>query len=338
MPTIQTIQNKKSTSYRVQFMRDGKRVSKRFKLKKEAQKFAAQLLVNEDFASSFTDHTLNTLTLQKAVIEYLDQYKGKDTSIIQRLNFWCSLYGDKPVGKLTSAMVRSELKKLISSGKQPPTANRYKSALGSLFSYLADEYDIEYNPTRNIKQFTENNGRTRFLTDGELSRLLKACKQSGWDRLYLLVLMAVSTGARRTELLTLEWSDIDFKARTAQLKNTKNGEQRILTLTPAVISELMTFRGIDGYVFPHERQLKGYFRNFDCYWREALTEAEITNFRFHDLRHTCASMLAMNGASLLEIAQVLGHKSITMTQRYSHLCTEHKASLTDRVFGGIANG
>lgn len=69
-----------------------------------------------------------------------------------------------------------------------------------------------------------------------------------------------------------------------------------------------------------------------------LMKAGIDDFRFHDLRHTCASMLAMNGASLLEIAQVLGHKSITMTQRYSHLCTEHKASLTDRVFGGIANG
>ena len=338
MSTIQTIHNKKSTSYRVQFMRDGKRVSKRFKLKKEAKKFAAQLLVNEDFALSLTDHTLTTLTLQKAVIEYLDQYSGKDTSIIQRLNFWCSLFGDKPVGKLTSAMVRAELKKLISSGKQPPTANRYKSALGSLFTYLANEYDIEHNPTRNIKQFTENNGRTRFLTEGELLRLFNASKQSGWDRLYLLVLMAVSTGARRTELLTLEWSDIDFKARTAKLKQTKNGEQRILTLTPVVVTELMKHRGIDGYIFPHFSNMKGYFRNFDCYWQEALTEAEITNFRFHDLRHTCASMLAMNGASLLEIAEVLGHKSITMTQRYSHLCTAHKASLTDRVFGGIANG
>ncbi len=131
---------------------------------------------------------------------------------------------------------------------------------------------------------------------------------------------------------------MDIKNRTAHLKFTKNGDQRILTLTNEVILELIIFRQVGGFVFNHVDSNDRCFRNFDCHWQEALLKADVRDFRFHDLRHSCASLLAMNGASLLEIAQVLGHKSITMTQRYSHLCVEHKATLTDRVFGGIASG
>jgi integrase len=70
-------------------------------------------------------------------------------------------------------------------------------------------------------------------------------------------------------------------------------------------------------------------------WKRALEDADIKDFRFHDLRHSCASYLAQNGASLLEIADVLGHKQIQVTKRYSHLCIDHKAKLINRVMGGI---
>jgi integrase len=338
MAAIQARKGKKGTTYKVEFMRGGSRISKTFKIKKDAQKFAASLLVDDSFSHALTNHTLNTLTLSQAVEMYLQQDNGKDPSKIQRLTYWVQLYGDKPVGKITRQQIRTELKALITSGRSQPTANRYKAALGALYSYLTQEFDIDYSPVKGIAQFEENSGRTRFLTVKEINSLLSATKQSSWDRLYLLVLMAITTGARRTELLTLDWTNIDFKTRTAHLTQTKNGEQRVLTLTQDVVSELMKFRQVSGFLFPHEHNACGYFKVFDFHWRAALTQARIKNFRFHDLRHTCASLLAMNGASLLEIAQVLGHKSITMTQRYSHLCTEHKASLTDRVFGGIAHG
>jgi integrase len=70
-------------------------------------------------------------------------------------------------------------------------------------------------------------------------------------------------------------------------------------------------------------------------WDKAVKKAEISNFRFHDLRHTCASYLAQNGATLLQIADVLGHKQLEVTKRYSHLCVDHKQSLVDRVLGGV---
>ena len=337
MATLQARKGKKNTTYRVEFMREGKRISKSFKIKKDAQKFMALLLVDNDLANSLTNHILTTLSFFDAVTQLLDQDTGKDPSKHQRLKHWVSIFGDKPVGKVTRQQIKEELKAL-SNEKAPATLNRYKAAIGSLYAYLSDEFDIDYNPVKGIRQYTENNARTRFLNDGELSSLFSTAKSSKWDQLYLLILMAITTGARRSEMLTLKWSDINFKAKTAHLPNTKNGEQRILTLTSDVITELMKFRNIDGYIFPHPNMPNNYFRNFDIHWQSALITADIKDFRFHDLRHTCASLLAMNGASLLEIAQVLGHKSITMTQRYSHLCVTHKAKLTDRVFGGIING
>jgi integrase len=336
MATLQARKGKINTTYRVEFMREGKRISKSFKLKKDAQKFMAFLLVDDGLANSLTNHTLTTLSFSKAVTKLLDQDMGKDPSKHQRLKYWSSLFGEKPVGKVTRQLIKDELK-VLSASKAPATLNRYKAAIGSLYAYLSDEFDIDYNPVKGIRQYTENNARTRFLTHDEISALLTTVKKSKWNQLYLLTLIAITTGARRTEMLTLKWDDINFKNKTAHLSKTKNGAQRILTLTNDIISELMKFRENNGYIFPHPDYPNNYFRNFDIHWQNALSLAKIHDFRFHDLRHTCASLLAMNGASLLEIAEVLGHKSITMTQRYSHLCTSHKAKLTDRVFGGIVN-
>lgn len=152
----------------------------------------------------------------------------------------------------------------------------------------------------------------------------------------MLVHMALTTGARRGELIGLKWSDINFNTRTAHLAVTKNGSQRVLALTADLLTELSRFREIGtSYVFPSPSRLNQPFTEFDYHWQTARKAALLLDFHFHDLRHSCASLLAMNGASILEIAEVLGHKSITMTQRYSHLCNAHKAKLTDRVFGNI---
>jgi integrase len=337
MAKIQVRKGTKGTTYRVEIMRGGSRASRTFKTKKEAEKFSALTTVDDSFASSITNATLNTLKFCDAVTLFLEQSKGKDPSKHQRLEHWSLTFKDRPVGKITKQHVRSELKNLSVSLK-PATLNRYKAALGSLYRFLGDEFDIEHNPTKGIQQYAENNARTRFLSNIELVRVLDAAKSSKWNRLFLLVIMAITTGARRTELTSLRWEQINLKAKTARIDRTKNNQPKILTLTNDVILELMKFRYSTGFVFPHSNNLDSYFKNFDCHWKEALSLAGISNFRFHDLRHTCASMLAMSGASLLEIAEVLGHKSISMTQRYSHLCVEHKATLTDRVFGGIVNG
>lgn len=337
MPTIRTRKGKNGTTYRVEHSLDGSRISKSFKTKKEADRFSAMLLVDESFAQSFSDHLPNTLKLSEAVELYLKQYTGKDPSIRQRMSFWLNTFGDKPVGKITRLQVKTVLSHL-STRLKPSTINRYKASLSSVYSFLLQQYDIEHNPTKGIPNLAENNARARFLNKEEISHLLVACSESSWERLSLLVLMAITTGARRSELLRLTWRDIDFKNKQAVLETTKNGDRRLLVLTSEVIESLMIYREKDGFIFPRPRDPYSYFRNFDKHWLRALNRSGIKDFRFHDLRHTCASLLASQGVSLLAISDVLGHKSIVMTRRYSHLCVQEKAQIIEQVLGSVKHG
>ena len=187
------------------------------------------------------------------------------------------------------------------------------------------------NPVRGIPQRTENNRRIRWLSDEEREALLMATRASPWERLHLLVLVALGTGCRLGEALSLTWEGIDFPTRTARLERTKNGDSRTLTLPRPVIAELLRHR-VDkdgnratGTVFPR--------RDFRKFWEQAKASAGIENLRFHDLRHDAASQLVMNGATLHEVAEVLGHRSVQTSARYAHLSVAHKKALTDKVLG-----
>lgn len=338
MAKIQARKGVKGTTYRVEVMRDGVRSSKSFKTKKEAERFAAHLCIDEDFAASLSSHVLNNLTLDNAVSEYLARFTGRDTSRPQVLRWWLDFIGgSRAIGKIARRHVKDAMDRLSKEGKAPATQNRYKAALSALFAFLCDHYDIKHNPAREVRQKHENNAVVRFLSEQELAFLLTAAKQSNWPRLYLLIILAITTGARRSNLLGLRWQDIDLKQRTAIIQRTKNGQATTLTLTGEVVEELLKFRDHgEALLFHSPRNHLKPFIEFDHHWRVAKGRAKLNDFRFHDLRHTCASLLAMSGASLLEIADVLGHKTISMTQRYAHLCHQHKAELTERVLGRIA--
>ena len=147
--------------------------------------------------------------------------------------------------------------------------------------------------------------------------------------------MAITTGARRGELLGLRWNDIDFERQTAYVQTTKNGQPKVLPLTDDVVSELTRFRQQDTYLIFNSEVNPSKAFCFNKQWKKALALAEVEDFTFHCLRHTCASYLAMSGASLLEIADVLGHKQISVTKRYAHLCIDHKEKLINKVMSNI---
>jgi len=153
--------------------------------------------------------------------------------------------------------------------------------------------------------------------------------------LYLIVLLAITTGARKGELTKLRWNDINFERRTAYVSTTKNGQPKVLPLTDSVIKELQLFNKNDSRLIFESKVKEEAAYCFTKPWKKALKDSNIKDFRFHDLRHSCASYLAQSGASLLEIADVLGHKQISVTKRYAHLCIEHKSSLINRVMGSI---
>jgi len=214
------------------------------------------------------------------------------------------------------------------------TKNRYKSAISSVFSYAVRTYDLSVNPVSFIQSLRENNERVRYLSKTEKVRLLNECQNSSWNKLYLIVLMAITTGARKGELERLKWSDIDFDRGLAYVHQTKNGEPRVLPLTKQVLSEMERVgREVELIFNSFIKPNKPY--EFRKEWIKALRRAEIDDFRFHDLRHTCASYLAQNGASLIEIADVLGYKKIQMTKRYAHLCVSHKIKLINGIMEHI---
>lgn len=220
----------------------------------------------------------------------------------------------------------------------PATLNRYQAALSALFSWAIKTRRAPRewsNPCLRLEMRQENNERVRFLSEDERARLLAACRASRWPRLYLLVLMGLTTGARRGELEGLRWRDIDFERAEARVSVTKNGEPKVHVLLPAVVEELRRHEGgAAALVFASRRRPDQAF-NSEPAWQKALTAAKVRDFRFHDLRHSCASYLAQHGATLLEIADVLGHRQLTVTKRYSHLTTKHKAALVERVLGDI---
>lgn len=353
MASIQKINRAKGSVYKVTIRRTGTgTISKTFKTKRLAVEFTRTVEGDKQLLSSLSNPISKGLTLSALIEEFTNQYTGRNTGMSGQLMWWSRKYGHLTLDRITTLVVREGLN-ILSAGnalrahgrkggtkeldhlRSGSTVNRYKAALSTIFEYSKEEYGLTENPCRQIKSKPENKGRTRFLSDDERNRLLSVTKKSDWDRLYLLVLMALTTGARQGELLNLQWKDIDFNMKTAHLLMTKNGEQRILPLTDGVIEELKRFRSI-GIIFPSELNPSKpfYFRK---HWAKALIESKIEDFRFHDLRHSSASFLAMNGATLQEIADILGHKSLQMTMRYSHLCIGHKAKLINQIMGGIGD-
>jgi integrase len=220
------------------------------------------------------------------------------------------------------------------------TVRRYLADLSRVFSIAVKELRvIDHNPVASVIAPPQSRGRTRYLTSDERSTLLSACKASESCDLYTAALLSLTSGLRRGEMYRMTWRDVDLVRRWVILPRTKNGEARGIPLTHemaallkakryAAAKQLDDVRAVsDALVFP-ENMTRG--------WRTALKRCGLVNFRWHDLRHSCASLLVQNGANLSEVAALLGHKDIRMAHRYAHIGSQHTLSLVDRVMQGIA--
>lgn len=215
----------------------------------------------------------------------------------RHLDWWKDRLGPQSLAYITPGVITEARDKLaagvIRSGKKrsPATVNRYMAALAHVLTLTTREWHwIERNPCEQVKAPKEPRGRVRFLSDAERVSLLAACQTSSNPHLYPIVVLALSTGARLGEILGLRWRDVDLARRVATLFNTKNNEIRTLPITGLafeLLSAQSKVRRIDtDLIFqPNIREA----------WVQVLKRAEISDFRFHDLRHSCASYLAMNG-------------------------------------------
>ncbi|MBA1444792.1 MAG: tyrosine-type recombinase/integrase [Chromatiales bacterium] len=356
MATIARIKTSNGFKYKAILRKKGRLLkTKTFTRKADARTWAKRLEADFEAMDALGAKGAGK-TFYELADEYMAQWSGKSKEQGARVQMWVNHFEKRKLIDITADDIRDYLNdyaagkahrwdgidktgksktKATKRTRAPATVNRARAALSAVFKFAVQQGYVSHNPVRRVPSRTERNQRVRWLDESERKALLTACRASEWDKLYLLVLMALTTGARQGELLKLRWSDIDFNAKTATARDTKNGDDRILTLPTPTVDELKKYRQIgDGLVFPSQKRPQRPFE-FRKHWNAALATAGVEDFRFHDLRHSAASYLVMAGATLYEAAEVLGHRSVETTKRYAHLSTEHKAKLTERILGGM---
>lgn len=337
MARIRKRDGKKGVRYQAEVRLEGQSRTATFRTKSEALKWAG--VIEAEITKG--KHLPPPESKRKTVEDLMERYKD---SVISRqkdqrnptrhADFWIERIGSLRLNRLNPAIL-GEIRDELAKDKAPSTVNRYLAVMSHACSLAEREWEwLESNPMRRVKRLQEPKGRVRYLSDKERERLLKAVKESDHPLLYPIVLIALTTGARRSEIANLRWRNVDLGKALAVLEDTKNNERRSLTLVPQVVEELKGLKKIrridDDLIFAHPETGKASYYHFERAWRQARCAAKIKNFRFHDLRHSCASYLAMNGATTAEIAAVLGHKTLAMVKRYSHLSDEHVRGVVER--------
>lgn len=349
MATIETRKSHGQTVYRVKVRRKGAQpLSATFPSKTLAKewgnKIETEIKENTYFPTiQAQKHTLNEVI--ELYIEKLQHEPNSQKTTISELNRWGNLIGNFNLIQITPAKIRNTLKEIgnmktpTGKSKSAGTLNRNLAVLSSALTFAKKELGwIQNNPAFNVSKLPEPKGRVRFLSDDERNRLLEAVKKAANPFLYPAVMVAISTGARRGEILSLRWEDIDFKRGWIVLQKTKNGDRRGIPLKQKALNAMRNLyekRHSDEFVFPNKTNSG----NFDIRrsWEKALKQANIENFRFHDLRHTFASYMLMNGTPIVGLADMLGHKTLQMVKRYAHLADKYKSdaveNMNKKIFG-----
>lgn len=214
--------------------------------------------------------------------------------------------------------------------RKDSSINRPMACLKHLFSKAVEWDMIEQSPFTKGKSLLlrENNERTRFLSEDEISKLLNEC--SGYLR--NVVQCALNTGMRKAEILSLRWEQI--RNGFVYLRKTKTNQSREIPVSDDLKTMFSRIRKeqhlTSDYIFLYEGKP---MQDVKSSFKGALRRAGIEDFCFHDLRHTFASLVIMRGGSLRDVQSLLGHKSLAMTLRYSHLTSDHRLKAVNLLNG-----
>jgi site-specific recombinase XerD len=240
-------------------------------------------------------------------------------------------FGEKALSEIAVEDVE-RLKNRLGQEIAPATVNRHLALLSNLFTKAAKWKKTKAaNPVREVEKFKENNGRVRYLTEEEESRLKSVFPEEHWP----LVEVALHTGMRRGEQVNLKWRDVNFHTRTITIPRSKSGEMRHVRMNDRVLEILrqLPSRLKSEWVFPSETGESPLDANnfINRVFTPAMRKAKISDFHWHDLRHTFASRLTMAGVDLRTVQELMGHKTITMTLRYSHLSPTHTLDAVNKL-------
>lgn len=236
-------------------------------------------------------------------------------------------FSGKTLSDISPWLIEKYKKGRKEKGKSNQTVNLELACLKTLFSKAVTWKKAAENPVKEVKMLRVNNARIRFLDEEEEERLFRECRGYLRD----IIMTALQTGFRRNELLTLRPEDIDFTRGLVSVRAgyAKNGEGRSVPMS-TVLQEIL-FRlsrevkasGSPALFRNHQGEPLRAYALRDSF-ENAVNRAKLEDFHFHDLKHTFASRLVMAGVDIRTVQELMGHKTIAMTLRYSHLSPDHK--------------
>ena len=278
-------------------------------------------------------------TLEKFLEEkYYPWLKSRNPKTIQKTikAFESSFkqFMDYQIKDITAWEVEKWRNKRLADGIKPATTNRQLNLIKGCLSRAVEWEVIDSHDLQKVKAQTVDNAKVRYLSKDEESRLRESLAKFDIKHLTTIVILAINTGMRKGEILSLNWNDINLenKVLTVDFQNAKSGNTRHIplnTLAFNVLSDWQKLSGNIGYVFKDSNQQRIVDFRYD--WAALLEDANITDFRFHDLRHHFASKLVMASVDLNTVRELLGHSDLKMTLRYAHLAPEHKAAAVNLI-------
>jgi len=273
-------------------------------------------------------------TFDELMVAYLLATEGRRRNEdVVRLHVWRlkQSFSEKVMEALSASDITRYIQKRKTDGVSNATVNRELEVLSAAINFAGRELDwVIRNPVTG-RMLKEPEGRLRWLTRPEAVTLIGAAEQQPKaPHLAPLIQLALHTGMRRGELLGLEWERVDLQTAIIYLEgqHTKAGKRRTVPINAVARNAILTrarFRAEHcpdaPWVFCNDKgvRIASVKRSFGT----ACERAGITDFRFHDLRHTCAAWLVQAGVPLTEVRDVLGHSTIKMTERYAHLAPEN---------------
>jgi site-specific recombinase XerD len=276
--------------------------------------------------------TVGFAELVHDALAYSKTHKRTYEDDAQRTPWLVSAFRDRSADSITPRDLEHHVARIAEErGWAPASVNRYRALISLIFRLGIENGKVKENPARLVKPRAVNNARTRWLSPEEEANLRRAIETRYPEHIAELAL-ALNTGLRRGEMYSLTWENVNLFRRVLTIPRSKNGETRHVPINSVALSALVELRKRGNGTGQVVRNLQGDPLSDPRHWFEpALCVAEIRGFSWHCLRHTFASRLVMAGVDLRTVQELLGHKSIAMTVRYSHLAPEHTLAAVERL-------
>lgn len=317
---------KRNGKYQALVRRNGVgQIGRSFLTRKEAERWARQTEVQIEsgvFQSKREEATTATLreVVERYIAEITPKKRGASSEKIRLKAISRDEWTDTPIAQITSRHIAEFRDKRLKS-VCGSTVRREMLLLRHVFEVAKKEWRLSFssNPLNDVSRPASNPSRERRLSEDEFRRLFVALHKCRNADVIPAVKLAIATGMRRGEMLSLNWEDINWQSLTVLLRMTKNGSKRIVPLSAAAADILMDIQrksGGSGRVFTISAI------GLRLAWERAIRRSGIKDYRFHDMRHEAISRFFELGLSVPEVALISGHKTAAMLFRYTHLRAE----------------